>query len=72
MIITERKKIKHNTDNKEPKELYIGFATNSSNVDVQKYAKRWGIETGYRMIESTRSERAVPAWHHVNSVYYTR
>ncbi len=54
MKITERKKIKRNTGNKEPKEKYIGFATNSPNVNVRKYAKRWGIETGYRMIESTR------------------
>ncbi len=54
MKITERKKIKRNTGNKEPKEKYIGFATNSPNVNVRKYAKRWGIETGYKMIESLR------------------
>ncbi len=54
MKITERKKIKRNTGNKEPKEKYIGFAINSPNVNVRKYAKRCGIETGYRMIESTR------------------
>lgn len=54
LIITDRKNKNHNSENKEPKEKYIGFATNSSNTDVKKYALRWGIETGYRMIESAR------------------
>ena len=30
------------------------FATNAPWLDVEKYAMRWGIETGYRMIENTR------------------
>ena len=54
MIITDRKNKNHNSKNKKPKEKYIGFATNSSNTDVKKYACRWGIETGYRIIESAR------------------
>ena len=29
------------------------FATNAPWLDVEKYAMRWGIETGYRMIENT-------------------
>ena len=54
MIITDRKNKNHNSKNKKPKEKYIGFATNSFNTDVKKYACRWGIETGYRIIESAR------------------
>ena len=60
MLITKRtekkKKKKKKADNSplKPKERYIGFATNTPTQDVKKYASRWGIETGYRMIEEMR------------------
>ena len=38
----------------KPSEKYIGFAANSNELDVAAYMKRWGIETGYRMIEDLR------------------
>ena len=37
-----------------PEQRWIGFATNMPKVDVYLYKKRWGIETGYKMIESMR------------------
>lgn len=37
-----------------PHERYIMFATNNHDLDVEEYARRWGIETGYRMIEHAR------------------
>ena len=37
-----------------PHRKYIAFATNDPGIDVDEYARRWGIETGYRMIESAR------------------
>lgn len=57
MVITERKKCRK--DKKDgillPHEMYIGFATNVPGVDADSYARRWGIETGYRMIENARA-----------------
>lgn len=38
----------------EPCRRYIMFATNDPDLDVEMYAMRWGIETGYRMIENAR------------------
>ncbi|MDE0401163.1 MAG: hypothetical protein OXL96_25490 [Candidatus Poribacteria bacterium] len=38
----------------EPCQRYIMFATNDPELDVEMYAMRWGIETGYRMIENAR------------------
>ena len=37
-----------------PHERYIMFATNNPNLDIEEYSRRWGIETGYRMIEHAR------------------
>ena len=37
-----------------PHERYIMFATNNPDLDVEEYSRRWGIETGYRMIEHAR------------------
>lgn len=34
--------------------MYIGFSTNDASVDVTTYARRWGIETGYRVKEGIR------------------
>ena len=58
LIITERKKKKKGKDNGglPPHERYIGFATNAPDVDPDLYENRWGIETGYRMIEDTRAK----------------
>ena len=58
LIITERKKKKKGKDDSEllPHERYIGFATNVPDVDPDLYENRWGIETGYRMIEDTRAK----------------
>ncbi len=58
MTITERKKRKKRKDDDEllPHEKYIGFVTNVPDVDPDSYGNRWGIETGYRMIENTRAK----------------
>ena len=59
MIITERKKKSlkgRNPEDLPPKERFIGFATNMPQEDAELYAKRWGIETGYRMIENMRAK----------------
>ena len=53
MIITERTRRKKNSKD-EPKNRYIGFATNEQDVDVAMYGQRWGIETGYKMLEAMR------------------
>ena len=70
MIIAERKK-KSRKNSKEksdgvgmrPEEKFIGFATNMQLKDSELYSKRWGTETGYRMIEKmmacTRSTKTV-------------
>ena len=54
MIITERTRRKKSSKD-EPKNRYIGFATNAPDIDVAMYGKRWGIETGYKMLEAMRS-----------------
>ena len=61
MMIVKRTlhKCKHGTSCQDckpekPGEKYIGFACNSNEMDVAAYMKRWGIETGYRMIENLR------------------
>ena len=57
MIIVPRKN-KRKEDGKplEPWEKYIAFATNDPTIDVEEYAKRWGIETGYRQAEYSRAK----------------
>ena len=37
-----------------PHHTYIAFATNDPTINVEEYTRRWGIETGYRMLESAR------------------
>ena len=59
MHITERKKkSKKKSKNKscveKPEEKYIAFATNRFDIDVKRYAERWMIETGFRMVENQR------------------
>ena len=53
MIITERTRRQKNSKN-EPKNRYIGFATNAQGIDVTMYGQRWGIETGYKMLEAMK------------------
>ena len=57
-VIAERKKRAGggNCDDPDlpPHERYIMFATNNPDLDVEEYSRRWGIETGYRMIEHAR------------------
>ena len=58
-VIVPRKRVsKKKKEKKEPKpeEKFIMFATNAPWIDVEKYAMRWGIETGYRMVENTRAK----------------
>ena len=56
MIITVRKKQKRKKKKGEPKpeERYIAFATNRPKICTDRYAERWMIETGYRMVENER------------------
>ena len=55
MIITKRRcrKSKKQTS-ANPEDIYIAFATNRPGINVNRYARRWMIETGYRMIENQR------------------
>ncbi len=39
---------------KKFKKEYLVFATNNPRIDVEKYRKRWVIETGYRDINDMR------------------
>ncbi len=63
LIITERKRKSRKKSRKKdgeddgnllPENKYIGFATNDPDIDVDGYVRRWGIENGYKMIESMR------------------
>ena len=54
MIITERTKLRKKKKDRTPEEKLIAFATNDPDIDVDAYAKRWGIETCFRQIRSTR------------------
>lgn len=57
-VIVERKKCADGGDCDDPDlpphERYIMFATNDPDLDVEEYSGRWGIETGYRMVEHAR------------------
>ena len=63
MIIAERRKRKkksgkENSDNGgdlAPKEKFIGFVTNMQLKDSERYPKRAGIKTGYRMMGEARA-----------------
>lgn len=55
VMITVNRTARRNRDpDAKPEEKFIGFAANSNEFDVAAYRKRWGIETGYRMIEDVR------------------
>ena len=53
LIITHRRSGKDSPT--EPKDRFVGFATNMPDMDLAEYDKRWGIETGYSMIEKIRA-----------------
>ena len=55
MIITKRKRKKKTGSPEKPEEKYIAFATNMPGINVDYYARRWMIETGYRMAEKQRA-----------------
>ena len=54
VIVPRKRTSKKKREKKDlnPEEKFIAFATNIPWIDVEKYAMRWGIETGYRMIEN--------------------
>ena len=60
MVMAEKKKVrKQNKKAKEtdaPGDRYIAFATNAPWMDVEEYSKRWGIETGFRVVENARAK----------------
>ena len=56
MIITKRKKVKKPV---KPEEKYIGFATNDPTIKPERYDSRWGIETGYRLVEDMRAKTRI-------------
>lgn len=37
-----------------PEDDYQPFSTSRPGIDVEEYGKRWGIETGFRMVEDVR------------------
>lgn len=55
MVITDRKK-RGKKPAILPKEKFIGFATSLPHIDINQYSSRWGIETGYSMIEAMRAK----------------
>ena len=55
MIITKRRRRRSKKPaSANPEDIYIAFATNRPGINVNRYARRWMIETGYRMIENQR------------------
>ncbi len=52
-------KRKNNKDATMPEQKFIGFATNAPTIDVKKYTKRWGVETGYRLVETMRAKTRI-------------
>ena len=55
MIITKRKRKRKTGSPEKPEEKYIASATNMPGINVDYYARRWMIETGYRMAEKQRA-----------------
>ena len=55
MIITKRRRRKSKKQaSTKPEDVYIAFATNRPGIHLEKYARRWMIETGYRVMENQR------------------
>lgn len=68
--ITITKRTKSRKKSKSIHDEYIGFATNDPKINPNKYYRRWGIETGYRMIENARA-RTHSKNHVVRLLYFT-
>ena len=62
IIVARRKRRPKSKSGTNSEDIYIAFATNRPGINVNRYARRWVIETGYRMIENqrvrTRSRKA--------------
>ena len=59
MVITGRKRKskkgrKAESCGEKPGERYVAFAANRPGIDIGRYAERWMIETGFRMVENKR------------------
>ena len=57
LVITDRKKLrmkKKEEKDRAPEEKLIAFATGDPDMDVDAYAKRRGIKTGFRQVRSIR------------------
>ena len=52
----KKKDINNKKEPPAPEEMFIGFATNDASMDIAKYSSRWGIETGYAMVENMRAK----------------
>ena len=55
-MVIEPKKKRRNKESERPEDKYVAFATNTPWTDMEEYGRRWGIETGYRMVENTRAK----------------
>ena len=53
MIIEDKKKIDKKKDRK-PEDKIMAFCTNDPGIDVEKYARRWGGESGNRQFKLSR------------------
>ena len=55
-MVIESKKKRRNKESKKPEDKYVAFATTTPWTDMEEYGRRWGIETGYRMVENARAK----------------
>ena len=55
-MVIEPKKKRRNKESERPEDKYVAFATNTPWTDMEEYGRRWGIETGYRMVENARAK----------------
>ena len=65
-----RRKLKKGEKREDfPEDNYQPFSTSRPGIDVEEYGKRWGIETGYKMIEDVRA-RTRSESPHVRFLYF--
>ena len=55
-MVIEPKKKRRNKESERSEDKYVAFATNTPWTDMEEYGRRWGIETGYRMVENARAK----------------
>ena len=55
-MVIEPKKKRRNKESGRPEDKYVAFATNTPWTDMEEYGRKWGIETGYRMVENARAK----------------